>query len=174
MTLPDLSVRRPVLATVLNLLIVLIGAVALTRLPVRELPQVETAEVTVSVSYTGAAPDVVDNQVAAVIEGGLAGISGLQSMSTESERGGSRTVLVFDPSVDIDSATNDVRTAIDRAARDLPEGADAPRVRKNDSEGDPVVRLSLSSDRMSALELGMIRHCQRFVRDNPQSMQSTQ
>ncbi|MEO1978207.1 MAG: efflux RND transporter permease subunit [Paracoccaceae bacterium] len=163
MTLPDLSVRRPVLATVLNLLIVLIGAVALTRLPVRELPQVETAEVTVSVSYTGAAPDVVDNQVAAVIEGGLAGISGLQSMSTESERGGSRTVLVFDPSVDIDSATNDVRTAIDRAARDLPEGADAPRVRKNDSEGDPVVRLSLSSDRMSALELS--DYASRYVAD---------
>lgn len=163
MSLPDLSIKRPVLATVLNLLIVLIGAVALTRLPVRELPQTETARVTVSVDYTGAAPDVVDAQVASVIEGALAGISGLQSMTTESERGRARTVLIFDPSRDIDSATNDVRTAIDRAARDLPDGADAPSVRKNDSEGDPVVRLSIASDRMDPLELS--DYADRYIVD---------
>ena len=74
MSLPGLSLRRPVTATVLNLLIVLIGAVAMSRLPVRELPQVEAAEVTVRVNYTGAAPDVVDSQVASVIEGALAGL----------------------------------------------------------------------------------------------------
>ena len=163
MTLPDLSIRRPVLASVLNLLIVLIGAVALTRLPVRELPQTDTARVTVVVNYTGAAPDVVDNQVASVIEGALAGISGLESMETESERGRARTVLIFDPSRDIDSATNDVRTAIDRAARDLPDAADAPIVRKNDSEGDPVVRLSLSSATMTPLELS--DYADRYIAD---------
>lgn len=153
MTLPALSLRRPVLATVLNLLIVLIGAVALTRLPVRELPQVDTARITVRVDYTGAAPDVVDSQVASVIEGALAGISGLESMSTESERGRMRTVLIFDPSRDIDGAANDVRSAIERVAHDLPTAASAPVVRKNDDEGDPVVRVALSSSTMSALEL---------------------
>ncbi|MAU44365.1 MAG: multidrug transporter AcrB [Yangia sp.] len=163
MSLPDLSVRRPVLATVLNLLIVLIGAMALSRLPVRELPQVDTAEVTVRVSYTGAAPDVIDNQVASVIEGALAGLSGLQSMETESERGRSRTVLIFEPSRDIDSATNDVRTAIDRVVGDLPDGADAPRVEKNDDEGDPVVRLALSSPGMTPLELS--DYADRFLTD---------
>ncbi|WP_121068111.1 efflux RND transporter permease subunit [Chachezhania antarctica] len=163
MSLPDLSIRRPVLAAVLNLLIVLIGAMALTRLPVRELPQVDTAEVTVRVSYTGAAPDVVDNQIASVVEGALAGISGLQSMSTESERGRMRTVLIFDTSRDIDSATNDVRTAIDRVIEDLPEGAKAPEVEKNDDEGDPVVRLSLFSSGMSPLELS--DYADRYVLD---------
>ncbi|WP_172328893.1 efflux RND transporter permease subunit [Mangrovicoccus sp. HB161399] len=153
MSLPDLSLRRPVLATVLNLLIVLVGAVAMSRLPVRELPQVDSAEVTVRVDYTGAAPDVVDAQVTAVIEGALAGVAGLVSMTSESERGGMRTVLVFDPSVDIDSATNDVRTAVDRVAGDLPEEADAPEVEKNDSEGDPVIRLAVSSPSMTSLEL---------------------
>ena len=163
MTLPDLSIRRPVLASVLNLLIVLIGAVALTRLPVRELPQTDSARITVITNYTGAAPDVVDNQVASIIEGALAGISGLDSMDTESERGRARTVLIFDPSRDIDNAANDVRTAIDRAARDLPDGADAPVVRKNDSESDPVVRLSLSSTRLTPLELS--DYADRYIID---------
>ncbi|MHC9236761.1 efflux RND transporter permease subunit [Pseudooceanicola sp. 502str34] len=163
MSLPDLSIRRPVLATVLNLLIVLLGAVALTRLPVRELPQTEATRITVFVNYTGASPDVVDSQVASVIEGALAGVSGLQSMDTESERGRARTVLVFDPSRDIESAANDVRTAVDRAARDLPEGADAPVVRKNDDQGDPVLRLSLSSSTMTPLELS--DYADRYITD---------
>ena len=114
MSLPDLSLRRPVMATVLNLLIVLIGAVAITRLPVRELPSVEAAEVSVRVNYTGAAPDVVDSQVASVIEGALAGVSGVTSMATESERGRMRTVLTFDSGRDIDAAevtAEDVATA---------------------------------------------------------------
>ncbi|RJL21800.1 efflux RND transporter permease subunit [Paracoccus siganidrum] len=153
MTLPDLSLRRPVLATVLNLLIVLIGAVAMSRLPVRELPQVDTAEITVRVEYTGASPEVVDNQVAAVVEGALAGIAGLTSMETRSDRGRMRTVLTFDPSRDIDSAANDVRGAIERIVGRLPDDAEAPQVEKNDDEGDPVLRLALSSTEMSPLEL---------------------
>ncbi len=163
MSLPNLSLRRPVLATVLNLLLVLIGAFAMTRLPVRELPQVEAAEVTVRVSYTGAAPDVVDSQVTTIVEGALAGISGLESMSTESERGSMRTVLTFDPSRDIDGAANDVRNAIDRVTNDLPDAAGQPRVDKNDSEGDPVLRLSLSSPDMTPLELS--DYASRFLTD---------
>ncbi|MBB95020.1 MAG: multidrug transporter AcrB [Rhodobacteraceae bacterium] len=163
MSLPDMSIRRPVLATVLNLLIVLIGAVALTRLPVRELPQVDSARLSIVVNYTGASPDVVDSQVASVVEGALAGISGLESIETESERGRSRTVLIFESSRDIDSAANDVRTAMDRAARNLPDGADAPIVWKNDSQSDPVVRLSLSSASMSPLELS--DYADRYITD---------
>ncbi|MCT4334189.1 efflux RND transporter permease subunit [Paracoccus sp. YLB-12] len=163
MNLPNLSLRRPVLATVMNLLLVLLGAFAMTRLPVRELPQVEAAEVTVRVSYTGAAPDVVDSQVTTIVEGALAGISGLESMSTESERGSMRTVLTFDPSRDIDGAANDVRNAIDRVTNDLPDAAGQPRVDKNDSEGDPVLRLSLSSPDMTPLELS--DYASRFLTD---------
>jgi Cation/multidrug efflux pump len=163
MSLPDLSLRRPVMATVLNLLIVLIGAVAMSRLPVRELPQVEAAEVTVRVDYTGAAPDVVDSQVASVIEGALAGVSGVTAMATESERGRMRTVLTFDSGRDIDSAANDVRNAVERVVGRLPEEAERPRVDKNDSEGDPVVRLSLSSPNMTPLELS--DYATRFLVD---------
>jgi len=163
MSLPDLALRRPVLATVMNLLIVLIGAVAILRLPVRELPQVEAAEVTVQVTYTGAAPDVVDNQVATVIEGALAGVSGMTSMRTSSNQGRMRTVLTFDPGRDIDSAANDVRNAVERVVNQLPNGAERPRVDKNDNEGDPVLRLSLSSPSMTPLQLS--DHADRFITD---------
>lgn len=163
MSLPDLSLRRPVMATVLNLLIVLIGAVAMSRLPVRELPQVEAAEVTVRVEYTGAAPDVVDSQVASVIEGALAGVTGVTAMETESERGRMRTVLTFDSGRDIDAAANDVRNAVERVVGRLPEEAERPRVDKNDSEGDPVLRLSLSSPDMTPLELS--DYATRFLAD---------
>lgn len=163
MSLPDLSLRRPVTATVLNLLIVLIGAVAMSRLPVRELPRIEAAEVTVRVDYTGAAPDVVDSQVASVIEGALAGVSGVTAMATESERGRMRTVLTFSSGRDIDSAANDVRNAVERVVGRLPDEAERPRVDKNDSEGDPVVRLSLSSPAMTPLELS--DYATRFLVD---------
>ncbi|WP_172330407.1 efflux RND transporter permease subunit [Mangrovicoccus sp. HB161399] len=163
MSLPDLSIRRPVLATVANLLIVLIGAMALSRLPVRELPQVDAARITVVTKYSGAAPDVVDAQVASVMEGALAGIPGLESMETRSQRGRARTVLTFSASRDIEAAANDVRTAVDRAARDLPDGADPPVVRKNDDQGDPVLRLSLSSPGMTPLELS--DYADRYITD---------
>lgn len=163
MTLSDFSLTRPVFATVVNLFIVLLGAVALTQLPVRELPRVATAEVTINIDYIGAAPDVVDAQVTSVIEGAVSGIAGLRSMYSESERGGMRTVLVFDPSRDIDSAANDVRAAVDRIADDLPEEATQPEVEKNDDEGDPVVRLSLTNPEMTPLELS--DYADRFLVD---------
>lgn len=163
MSLSDLSLRRPVTATVLNLLIVLIGAMAILRLPVRELPQVDAAEVTVSVTYTGAAPDVVDSQVASIIEGALAGVSGVVSMATESERGRMRTVLAFDAGRDIDAAANDVRNAVERVVGRLPDAADRPRVDKNDNEGDPVLRLALSSPNMTPLQLS--DYATRFLVD---------
>ncbi len=153
MSLPDLAIRRPVLAAVANVPIVLSGTMSLHGLPVPELPQTEAVRITVFASYTGAAPDVVDSQVASLIEGALAGISGLERLETESERGRARTVLTFEASADIEAAANDVRTAVDRVAGDLPDGADAPVVRKNDDQGEPVLRLSLCSPAMSPLEL---------------------
>ncbi|MFD2237197.1 efflux RND transporter permease subunit [Aureimonas populi] len=153
MTLPELSLKRPVFITVLNLLIVLIGVVALTRLPVRELPQIISAEVTVTVAYTGASPEVIDAQISSVVEGALAGITGLRSMMSETERGSTRTVLTFDPGIDIDFAANDVRSAIDTIVAELPDDADPPVVEKNNSQAEPVLRLSLSSTSMTPMEL---------------------
>ena len=117
MTPSELALKRPVTAAVASLLIVLMGLNALLNLPVRELPNVDTAEITVSVDYTGAAPDVVDAQITTLIEGAIAGIAGLDSITSEAERGSSRTVLVFDPSRDIDEAANDVRGSADNLGR---------------------------------------------------------
>jgi multidrug efflux pump len=163
MTLSGLAIKRPVAAAVANILIVILGVSALLNLPVRELPDVDTAEITVGVDYTGAAPDVVDAQITTVVEGAVAGIAGLDSMTSEAERGSSRTVLVFDPSRDIDEAANDVRAAIDGVIEDLPDDAEAPEVEKNDNQSDPVVRLALISDTMSPIEL--TDYADRFIVD---------
>lgn len=153
MTLSELCLRRPVLAIVANLLIVVGGIAAILNLPVRELPDVDTATVTVSVGYEGAAPEVVDAEIAPVIEGAISGMSGIRSLSSDSSRGNSRTVINFETGVDIDAAANDVRAGVARVANDLPEQAAEPRVAKSDDQGDPVVRLSLTSDRQSASDL---------------------
>ncbi|MFN3525471.1 MAG: efflux RND transporter permease subunit, partial [Paracoccus sp. (in: a-proteobacteria)] len=108
-------------------------------------------------------PDVVDNQLATVIEGALAGISGVTMMRTDSNRGRLRTQLTFESGRDIDSAANDVRAAVDRVVNDLPDGAGTPRVEKNDDEGDPVLRLSLSSPNLTPLELS--DYAARFITD---------
>lgn len=153
MTLSELCLRRPVLAVVASVLIAVFGIAALGRLPVRELPDVDTAEVTVSVSYLGAAPAVVDAEVTTVIERAVSGVPGIRSISSEAELGGSRSVIEFDTTRDIDNAANDVRAAVQAVAADLPEEADPPEVQKNDSQSEPVVRLTLTSDRLSPAEL---------------------
>jgi multidrug efflux pump len=163
MTLSDLSLRRPVLAAVASILIVVFGIAAILRLPVRELPDVDTAEVTVSVDYIGASPPVIDAEIATVIEGAISSVSGVETISTESELDGFRSVITFDPGRDIDSAANDVRAAVQRVAAELPEQADPPVVEKNDTEGEPVVRLNLTSDRLSPSAL--TDYAERYIRD---------
>lgn len=153
MTLSDLCLRRPVLAIVMNVLVLVGGLAALVSLPVRELPDVDTAQISVTVPYEGAAPEVIDAQVTTIVEGAIAGVTGIRSVSSEAERGQSRTVIEFDTSRDIDDAANDVRSEMARVAGDLPEEADEPLIEKNDSESDPIIRLSMTSDRLSAAEL---------------------
>ena len=114
MTLPDLCVRRPVLATVMSILIVILGIAGLLRMPVRELPNTTSAEVTVSVPYTGAGPGVVDSELATVVEGAISTVAGIDRISTESELGGLRTVITFQQGRDIDQAASDVRAAAGR------------------------------------------------------------
>lgn len=163
MTLPELALRRSVFAAVLSILAVLVGLMALTRLSVREMPDVDQARLTVTVAWTGAAPDVVDSQVTALVEGAVAGVAGLSTLASEAERGRSRTVMTFDSGVDMDDAAMDVRAALDSIANDLPDEADAPQLRKNDTQSDPIARLSLRSDRMSAIDLS--DYADRFISD---------
>ncbi len=168
MTLPDLCTRRPVLATVMSILIVVLGIAALTRMPVRELPNTSTAQVTVSVGYTGAGPGVVDSELASVIEGAISTVAGIDRVSTESELGGLRTVITFQQGRDVDQAASDVRAAVQAVTGDLPEEADEPQVEKNDSQGDPIIWMTMTSSNMSAPEL--TDYADRFVTDRLETL----
>ena len=153
MTLSDISIRRPVLALVASLLIVVLGAASLLSLPVRELPDVDSAVVTVVTTYTGATPQIVDTDITEIVESSVAGVTGIKNISSQSRRGRSSTVIEFETGRDIDEAANDVRDAVGRVRARLPEDADEPVVVKSDSDADPVMRLAVASDRHSPEEI---------------------
>ncbi|HUS55337.1 MAG TPA: efflux RND transporter permease subunit [Thermohalobaculum sp.] len=163
MTLSDLAVRRPVLAAVANLLIVVFGFTALQDLPIRELPDVDTAVVTVTTTYRGAAPEVVDTDITEMVEGAVASISGIRSISSESRQGRSQTTIEFRTGRNIDEAANDVRDSVGRIRGDLPAEADEPQVVKSDANADPVMRLAVTSDRMTTAEI--TDYIDRFIAD---------
>jgi HAE1 family hydrophobic/amphiphilic exporter-1 len=149
-------VDRPVLAFVLTALVTLAGLAAFGGLEVRELPAVENPVISVSTTYPGAAPEVVDREVTAVVEGAVSRISGIRQVSSSSRLGRSSITLEFRAGVDLDSAANDVRDALARVASSLPKDADPPRAVKADAGGDTVMRLSLSSPTRGAGELTVL------------------
>ncbi|GAA0774383.1 efflux RND transporter permease subunit [Roseibium denhamense] len=151
--LSDLAIRRPVLAAVASLLIIVFGIGVLNSLPVRELPDIDTAVVTITTTYRGAAPEVIDTDITEIIEGSVAGVAGVKTISSSSRRGRSRVVVEFEVGNDIDAAANDVRDAVARVRADLPTDTDEPQVVKNDADSDPVMRLAVTSDRLSAAEI---------------------
>jgi len=163
MTLSDISVRRPVLAAVASLLIIIFGIAALRDLPVRELPDVDNSVVTVTTTYRGAAPEVIDTDLTETIEGAVASISGIRTITSESRQGRSRVTIEFETGVDIDVAANDVRDAVGRVRGDLPDEADEPQVVKSDADADPVMRLAITSDRMTTAEI--TDYIDRFIAD---------
>ena len=161
--LSDLAIRRPVLAAVASLLIIVFGIGVLTSIPVRELPDIDTAVVTVTTTYRGEAPEVIDTDLTEIIEGSVAGVAGVKTISSSSRRGRSRVVVEFEVGNDIDAAANDVRDAVSRVRADLPADADEPQVVKNDADSDPVMRLAVTSERLSAAEI--TDYVDRFVID---------
>lgn len=163
MTLSDISVRRPVLAAVANLLLIVFGIIALRDIPVRELPDVDNAVVTVTTTYRGAAPEVIDTDITETIEGAVASISGIRSISSESRQGRSRVTIEFEAGRDVDVAANDVRDAVGRIRDNLPQEADQPEVEKSDADADPVMRLAVVSDRMTTAEI--TDYVDRFISD---------
>ena len=163
MTLSDLSIRRPVLALVASLLIVVAGVASLLSIPIRELPDVDSAVVTVTTTYTGASPQIVDTDITEIVESSVSGVSGVKTISSQSRRGRSSTVVEFETGRNIDEAANDVRDAVGRIRGSLPDGADEPVVIKNDSDADPVMRLAVTSDRHAPEEIS--DYVERFVVD---------
>ncbi|MEM7042668.1 MAG: efflux RND transporter permease subunit [Pseudomonadota bacterium] len=161
--LSDLAIKRPVLALVTSLLIVVFGIASLLDLPTRELPDIDYPTVTVVVGYQGAAPEVVDTEIVETIEGAIAGIAGVRIIESRSNRGSGWTVITFSPGRNIDEAANDVRDAVGRVRGSLPEDADEPYIAKSDDDDDPVMRIGVVSDRMGASEL--TDYAERFIVD---------
>ena len=153
MILSDVSIKRPVFATVLSLLIVVFGLAALLGLPVREYPDIDPPVVSISTDYIGAAAEVVDTQITQVVEGAISGIEGIRSIESSTEQGESRTSIEFTISRNVDIAANDVRDAVSRIADQLPEEAEAPVVQKADSDARPMMWVTLRSDVWDSAEL---------------------
>ncbi|MCW8196408.1 efflux RND transporter permease subunit [Proteobacteria bacterium 005FR1] len=146
--LPSLSIRRPVLVLVVNLLIALAGIAALTAVEVRELPDVDRPIVTVRAEYPGASPETMDTEVASVLEGAVALVSGVKEINSSSEENSSRMRIEFQPGMDLDNAASDVREAVSRVTRRLPDRLEEVVVLKADDDSDPVVNIAILSDQL--------------------------
>lgn len=150
-----LFVRRPVLAIVLNTLIVVAGLAAVLGVEVRELPNIDRPVITVRTDYNGATPETVDKEITAVIEGAVARTPGVDSISSRSSAGESRVTIEFSESTDLNVAANDLRDAIG-GLRSLPDDADAPVIVKADADSDAIMRLSATSSTRPIDELTRI------------------
>jgi len=153
MILSDISVKRPVLAIVMSLLIIIFGIISFDRLPLREYPDIDAPIVSVRTSYVGASANIVETRVTQVIEDSVSGIEGIKSISSQSSDGSSNISIEFEITRDIDSAANDVRDRVNRVISRLPDQVDAPQITKQDADASPIMWLSLQSDVMGPLEL---------------------
>ena len=153
MKISEISVKRPVFATVVSLLLVILGLLAYSRLSVRELPEVESPVVSIETAYRGAAADVVETKITQIIEDRVSGIEGVTKITSQSVDGRSSINLEFVPERDVDGAANDVRDRVSRVAAQLPPEADPPEIGKVDFNAEPVIWLNLSSSTLDVLEL---------------------
>ena len=151
-----MSITRPVLATVMSLGIVLLGLIALLRLPVREYPDVDPPIVSITTFYRGASPNVVETEITEVLEEQLATLEGVKTIESSSQEQGSVITVEFELSRDPDEATNDVRDRVSRSRGQLPTEAEEPVVAKVDVNAQPIFWIALSSDRHTTLELSEI------------------
>ncbi len=154
MNISEFSLRRPVFATVLNLGIILFGVVGYTFLAVRDYPAIDPATVTVSTSYTGANPDIIESQITEPIEKQVNGIPGIKTITSSSSLGNSQITVEFELGVDLEAAASDVRDKVGQAARSLPQDIDAPPVvTKSDATSDFILILAVQSRTKGLMEL---------------------
>ncbi|NOX70634.1 MAG: efflux RND transporter permease subunit [Gammaproteobacteria bacterium] len=168
MQLSNISIRRPVLATVLNLIILLVGIISYDRLSVRLIPNVDVPIVTVRTSYPGANAQVIESQVTKPIEDTLSGIEGIEFISSVSRAELSQVTVRFLLDRDADAAASDVRDRVSQARRFLPEEADEPIVQKQEADAQPIIYLAFSSDRHTRTEIADI--ATRLVKDRIQTI----
>ena len=153
MILSDISVKRPVLASVLSLLLVVFGLVSFTGLPLREYPDIDPPVITIETLYPGASASVVETQITQLLEERVAGVEGIEFIASSSQAGQSTITVEFSTGRDVDGAANDIRDRVSGIVDDLPDEADPPEIQKVDSNDDVIMWLNLVSDRMSVPEL---------------------
>lgn len=163
MWLSDVSVKRPVLATVLNLLIVVFGLFALSTIPVREYPDIDPPIVSVSTNYPGASAAVIETQITQIVEDQIAGIEGIKTLTSSSRDSRSNISIEFELSRNIDDAANDVRDRVSRVLGNLPDQADPPEVTKSDADASPIMFFVLSSSQLDRLQI--TDYAQRYLVD---------
>ena len=156
MSLSSVSISRPVLATVFAIVILLFGFVGLTFLGIREFPSVDPTIISVSTSYPGANSDVIETQITEPLEQSINGIPGVRSLTSVSRQGGSDITVEFELSVDMETAANDVRDKVSQAMRMLPRDCDPPIVAKADADANPIMFITVESEKRSLLELSEI------------------
>jgi len=163
MQLSDLSIKRPVFALVMSLMLVVLGIMSFSRLTLRELPNIDPPVVSVQVNYPGASAAVSETRVTQLLEDALAGIEGIKTISSSSRNGRSNVTIEFHLERDIEAAANDVRDAISRVMERMPEEARAPDIRKVEADADAILWFNLYSDSMDTMEL--TDYAERYVVD---------
>ncbi|MFT4995322.1 MAG: multidrug efflux pump, partial [Paraglaciecola sp.] len=163
MILSDISVKRPVFASVVNLLLIVFGIVAVSLMSLREYPDIDPPIVSINTSYPGASASIVETRITQLLEERISGIEGIKNITSTSRNGRSSISIEFNLSRDIDAASNDVRERVSRALNNLPDQADPPEVAKTDSDEDVIVWYNLRSDNLNVMEL--TDYADRFVVD---------
>lgn len=153
MIISDYSVRRPVFASVISMLLIILGLASMMRLPVRQYPDVDAPVVSIETRYRGASAEVVETKVTQIIEDRIAGIEGIEKLTSDSRDERSEIRIEFSLDRDVEAAANDIRDRVSRVVNQLPTEADPPEIAKVDTTNRPVMYLNLTSDRMNGLEI---------------------
>src|SRR5215212_10410149 len=154
MNISELSLRRPVLAIVMNLLIVVFGVIGFKYLGVRDYPAIDPPNVSVRTSYPGANADIIESQITEPLEKAINGVAGIKNITSLSSQGTSSINVEFELGVDMEAAANDVRDKVSQANRSLPDDLDAPPVvSKADASSDPIISMTVQSNTRNQLEI---------------------
>jgi multidrug efflux pump len=168
MSLPEISIRRPVFATVMSLALLLVGLMSYSRLTVREYPKIDEPVVTVETTYRGASAEIIESQISQPLEDSLSGIEGIDVMTSISRPERSQITVRFRVTRDVDIAASDVRDRVARVRARLPDEIDEPVIAKVEADAQPIIYLAFSSDRHSPLEVS--DYADRFVKDRLQNL----
>ncbi len=163
MILSDLSIRRPVLATVVNLLVIIVGLVAFSRLELREYPDIDPPVVSVETIYTGASAQVIETHVTKILEDSISGIQGVKSIDSSSQDGISTISVEFNLKRNVDEAASDVRDRVQRVQSQLPDEVESPQISKVDANTQPIFWITFNSPYRDGLEL--TDYATRYIKD---------